>query len=122
MLVTIWMWTQEWSLISMRLTAFTFATCHHALSWSSRLTRSIRRRSFWLPRTGTLMRIRATASLGVSLASCRASAETGLGRGTGLDDSGSTAGSIRPAGPGSGPRIRRPYVPGPAGRWRHARE
>ena len=41
MLVTIWMCTQEWSLISMRLTALTFATCHQALSWSSRLTRSI---------------------------------------------------------------------------------
>ena len=31
MLATIWMCTQEWSLISIRTTAFTFATCHHAL-------------------------------------------------------------------------------------------
>jgi hypothetical protein len=28
MFVTIWMCTQEWSLISMRTVAFTFATCH----------------------------------------------------------------------------------------------
>ena len=33
MFVTIWMWTQEWSLISRRTTAFTFATCHQALIW-----------------------------------------------------------------------------------------
>ena len=41
MFVTIWMCTHEWSLISIRTTAFTFATCHQPLSWSSRLTRSI---------------------------------------------------------------------------------
>ena len=31
MFVTIWMCTQEWSLISIRVTAFTFATCHQRL-------------------------------------------------------------------------------------------
>ena len=35
MFATIWMCTQEWSLISSRATAFTFATCHQALSWAS---------------------------------------------------------------------------------------
>ena len=48
MFVTIWMCTQEWSLISIRATAFTFATCHQALSWRSRLTRSISVRSLRL--------------------------------------------------------------------------
>ena len=38
MFVTIWMCTQEWSLIAIRATAFTFETCHQPLSWSSRLT------------------------------------------------------------------------------------
>ena len=37
MFVTIWMCTQEWSLISIRATAFTFETCHHALSCLSRV-------------------------------------------------------------------------------------
>ena len=31
MFVTIWMCTQEWSLISIRATAFTFETCHQRL-------------------------------------------------------------------------------------------
>ena len=39
MFVTIWMCTHEWSLISSRTAAFTFATCHQPLSWSSRFTR-----------------------------------------------------------------------------------
>ena len=52
MFVTIWMCTQEWSLISSRATAFTFATCHQAFIWSSRLTRPITRRSGSLRRTG----------------------------------------------------------------------
>src|ERR687895_205668 len=39
MLATIWMWTHEWSLISSRATAFTFATCHQAFSCRSSLTR-----------------------------------------------------------------------------------
>ena len=52
MLVTIWMCTQEWSLISMRATAFTFETCHQPLSCVSSLTRSISVRSLRLPRTG----------------------------------------------------------------------
>ena len=52
MFATIWMCTHEWSLISMRTTAFTFVTCHHAFSCRSAFTRSISRRSFRLPRTG----------------------------------------------------------------------
>ena len=43
MFVTIWMCTQEWSLISMRATAFTFETCHQPFSCASSLTRSIER-------------------------------------------------------------------------------
>src|SRR5262249_31656485 len=77
MLVTIWMCTQEWSLISSRRTAFTFATCHQPFSCSSALTRSITRLSFWWPRSGTRMRICLTACAGVSLVSRSASAETG---------------------------------------------
>ena len=46
MFVTIWMCTQEWSLISMRTTAFTFATCHQPFSCLSALARSTMRRSF----------------------------------------------------------------------------
>ena len=41
MFVTIWMCTHEWSLISSRATAFTFATCHQPFSCLSPLTRSI---------------------------------------------------------------------------------
>ena len=78
MFVTIWMCTQEWSLISIRTTAFTFATCHQPLSWSSRLTRSITWRSFLLPRSGRRIRIWETASAGVSRASRFASSEVGL--------------------------------------------
>ena len=48
MFVTIWMCTHEWSLISMRATALTFATCHQPFSCSSLLTRSITVRSFLL--------------------------------------------------------------------------
>src|SRR6059058_2901081 len=33
MFVTIWMCTQEWSLICMRATALTLAACHSAYSW-----------------------------------------------------------------------------------------
>ena len=77
MFVTIWMCTQEWSLISSRTTAFTFATCHQPLSWSSPLTRSITCASLRLPRSGTRIRICATASSGVSRVSRSASAETG---------------------------------------------
>ena len=65
MFVTIWMCTQEWSLISRRTTAFTFATCHQPLSCWSALTRSISCASLRLPRSGTRMRIArrpATAS------------------------------------------------------------
>ena len=46
MFVTIWMCTHEWSLISRRATAFTFATCHHAFSCVSAFTRWTIVRSF----------------------------------------------------------------------------
>ena len=61
MLATIWMRTQEWSLISSRTTAFTFETCHQAFTCLSSLTRSSSFRSFRLPRTGKLTRILSTA-------------------------------------------------------------
>src|SRR3954452_4382415 len=77
MFATIWMCTQEWSLISIRATAFTFATCHHALSCVSAFTRSTSVRSLRLPRSGTRIRICATASAGVRRVSRFASAETG---------------------------------------------
>ena len=77
MFETIWMCTHEWSLISMRTTAFTFATCHQPLSCWSLLTRSITVRSFRFARTGTRMRIWATASAGVSRVSRSASSEIG---------------------------------------------
>src|SRR6266511_1356555 len=77
MFATIWMCTHEWSLISRRATAFTFATCHHALISVSALTRVISVRSFRLPRAGTLIFMRATASAGVRRISCSASSETG---------------------------------------------
>src|SRR6185295_4416705 len=76
-LATIWMCTQEWSLICMRTTAFTFDACHHPLSCVSSLTRSSKRLSLRLPRTGTLIFICLTASAGVSLVSRSASSETG---------------------------------------------
>ena len=65
MFVTIWMCTHEWSLISIRTTALTFATCHQPLSCLSSLTRSRSVRSLRLPRTGTLIRICSTACAGV---------------------------------------------------------
>ena len=77
MFVTIWMCTQEWSLISMRTTAFTFATCHRPLSWLSSLTRSISVRSLRFARGGTLIFIFSTASAGVSRVS--RSASSGIG-------------------------------------------
>src|SRR6266487_353876 len=77
MFATIWMCTQEWSLICMRATAFTFDACHQPLSWVSSLTRSNSLRSLRLPRTGTLIFICATASVGVSRVSRSASSETG---------------------------------------------
>ena len=48
MFATIWMCTQEWSLIPSRLTAVTFETCQYAFSASSSLTRPSRVRSFRL--------------------------------------------------------------------------
>src|SRR3954470_19293282 len=77
MFVTIWMCTQEWSLISMRATALTFETCHQPLICGSLLTLSITLRSFLFARTGTRMRICAIASDGLSLVSRSASSETG---------------------------------------------
>src|SRR5438093_6093489 len=76
-LATIWMCTQEWSLICMRTTAFTFDACHQPLSCVSSLTRSSSRLNLRLPRTGTLIFICATASLGLSRVSRSASSETG---------------------------------------------
>src|SRR4051795_2561562 len=77
MFVTIWMCTHEWSLISIRTTAFTFETSHQPLICGSLLTLSITLRSFLFARTGTRMRICAIASDGLSLVSRSASAETG---------------------------------------------
>src|SRR5205807_9006065 len=77
MLATIWTCTHEWSLISIRATAFTFAACRQPLSWRSAFARSMTGRSLRLPRAGTLMRICATASAGVRRVSRSASAETG---------------------------------------------
>src|SRR5919197_4327513 len=77
MLATIWMCTQEWSLISSRLTAFTLATCHQPLSWSSALTRSRSAARLRFARGGTRMRICATACAGVSRTSSSACSETG---------------------------------------------
>ncbi len=77
MFVTIWMCTQEWSLISKRSTAFTFATCHQPLSCLSSLTRSTSVRSLRFAREGTLMRIFSTASAGVRRVS--RSASSGIG-------------------------------------------
>ena len=77
MFATIWMCTQEWSLISIRTTAFTFATCHQPFSCLSSFTRSSSLRSLRLPRTGRLMCIFSTACAGVSRVSRTASAETG---------------------------------------------
>ena len=73
MFVTIWMCTQEWSLMLRRPIAFTFETCHQALSSSSALTCSITARSLRLPRVGTRMRMRAVASAGVMRVSCSTS-------------------------------------------------
>src|SRR3954447_20271665 len=97
MFVTIWMWTHEWSLISIRATAFTFDTCHQPFSCVSALTRSIRVRSLRLPRTGTLMRIRSTASAGVRRASCSASSDTGCSIRSAVSLSIAMERSIRPA-------------------------
>ena len=66
MLVTIWMCTQEWSLISRRTTAFTLAACHQPLIWSSAPTASRSFRSLRFPRAGTRRCMAAAASLGVS--------------------------------------------------------
>ena len=77
MFATIWMCTHEWSLISMRTTAFTFVTCHQPFSCLSSFTRSISLRSLRLPRTGRLMCIFSTACAGVSLVSRTASSEIG---------------------------------------------
>ena len=84
MFVTIWMCTHEWSLIPMRATALTFATCHQPFSWSSRLTRSMTVPELAVRRSGTRMRIWRTASAGVSRTSRAASARRGRRSARGL--------------------------------------
>src|SRR6478735_9295733 len=92
MFVTIWMCTQEWSLICMRATALTLAACHSALIESSWLTRSITSRSVRLPRAGTLMRMSRTASAGVIRAPRSARTLTGV-PGAGSAPAGISSGS-----------------------------
>jgi hypothetical protein len=77
MFATIWMCTHEWSLISMRTVAFTFATCHQPFSRRSALTRSSSVRSFLFPRSGTRIRICRTACAGARRVSLSACSETG---------------------------------------------
>ena len=101
MFVTIWMCTQEWSLISMRTAALTLATCHQAFSCLSSLARPISVRSLRLPRTGTLMRMCSTAADGGSRVSRSASGERGWSIRS------SVSRSSRPRG-----TLRRAYVPG----------
>ena len=100
MLDTIWMCTQEWSLITIRTTALTFATCHHALSCVSAFARSITLRSLRFARVGTVIRISRTACDGVS----RVLAQRLLGdragdvlNGWGSEIVGIVAGSTRPS-------------------------
>ena len=116
MLVTIWMCTQEWSLICRRVTALTLAACHSAFSESSWLTRSISSRSGRLPRAGRLMRMSRTASAGVIRAPRSARTLTGV-PGAGSDPAGISSGSgARLAGSLLPPRWRlsaaaRAYLP-----------
>src|SRR3954452_8318151 len=63
MFVTIWMWTQEWSVRPSRA-ALTPATCHHALTCWSALTASMSWSRRRLPRVGARMRMAAIASAG----------------------------------------------------------
>jgi hypothetical protein len=65
MLVTIWMWTHEWS-VSPRRCAVIPATCHHALTWRSALTASRSCSSLRLPRVGARMWMSARASAGAT--------------------------------------------------------
>src|SRR5262249_60916799 len=99
MFVTIWMWTHEWSLISRRTVAFTFATCHHAFSCLSAFARSISVRSLRFARAGSLTRICATASAGLSRVSRSASAETGRSIRPSVVGSRPTAGTLGDLGP-----------------------
>src|SRR3954466_9035042 len=98
MFVTIWICTHEWSLISIRATAFTFATCHQALTWSSLLTRSITVRSLRFARTGTRIRICFTASAGVRRVSRSASSEAGCSIRFSVSGSSVTGGAYAVAG------------------------
>ena len=77
MFATIWMCTQEWSLIWSLAMALTFETCQSAFSSVSWLTRSRIDRSLRLPRAGTRIRICATACAGVMRASRSSSAAGG---------------------------------------------
>src|SRR5579862_7253835 len=64
MLSTIWMCTQEWSLMPSRLVALTAETCHQAFTWVSAFTAASNCSRRRLPRVGTRTRIAATASRG----------------------------------------------------------
>src|SRR3954453_21442650 len=75
MFVTIWTWTQEWS-VSPSRAALTPATCHHAFTCGSPLTASMSWSSRRLPRVGARMRIAAIASAGAGRAGGRASASS----------------------------------------------
>src|SRR4051794_4482551 len=92
MFVTIWMCTQEWSLICMRATALTLAACHSALIESSWLTRSTTSRRVRFPRAGTLIRMSRTASAGVIRAPRSARTLTGV-PGAGSAPAGISSGS-----------------------------
>ena len=96
MFVTIWMWTHEWSLISMRTTALMFAACHHAFSCLSALTRStsVRRLRFAAHRHVDPHLLDRLA--GVSRVSRSASSETGCSIRSGLCRAPSEGPSPRP--------------------------
>src|SRR4051812_2710016 len=95
MLATIWMCTQEWSLISIRTAALTLATCHQALSCLSSFACPISVRSLRLPRTGTLMRMCSTAAEGGSRVSRSASGERGWSIRSSVSRSSATRGTLR---------------------------
>ena len=81
MFSTIWMCTQEWSLIPSRRVAFTADTCHHALTCSSELTASSSASSRRLPRVGARTRTSANASRGGIAGSRGATGPSRLGTG-----------------------------------------
>ena len=116
MLVTIWMCTQEWSLISSRAAALTFETCHQRLELVVAVDALDHRRELPVRRaSGTLIRIWAIASVGVRRASRSASAETGssmrpwVSASSGVSGS-SSIGSIRRGAPRHRLDVRRRRV------------